>query len=248
MNSTATPHPHISTPSHPHMTSSPLTRGPMRATLRPRGLPSSHPSSTLTSSHPHSTHRRSRSVDSIRHTSKSETTPTNQLQPHPLSSKTATRATTPTTRANRWSVSGGSNKENGPLGGGQNRGENVGPLKVRGSSNAPFKDRTNTSQITTGQEERGSLKGNSLSELTPPLNAARLRPIRQSTRTATVSHDESLTCHVTCSAPFRCQSLTNIQLSFISLAGEPTTTPLLLLVVPLLLLERLFRSHRMAWM
>jgi polo-like kinase 4 len=204
MTSTSSPH-------TPH--SSPLTagtRGPLRATIRPRGLPASHPPSTLTtSSHPPSalsTHRRSRSVDSIR----PEATPTNySQQPHtpssrhsPLHSSTEnmanTRAYNSSTRANHWNqgrISGGSNKENRSMsgGGGRNGGENSAPLKPRGSTGGgvPFKDRTNTSQNMGQQGERktGS-KGNSLSELTPPLNAARLRPIRQSTRTATVSITE----------------------------------------------------------
>ena len=88
------------------------------------------------------------------------------------------------------------NKENTPGrlgdGGGQ---ENGGAQKPRGSG-VPFRDRTNTSQqqqqqqsvSQSGRQERRVVgKGNSLSELAPPLNAARLRPIRQSTRTATVS-------------------------------------------------------------
>ena len=86
------------------------------------------------------------------------------------------------------------NKENTPGrqgdGGGQ---ENGGPQKPRGSG-LPFRDRTNTSQqqqqsvSQSGRQERRVVgKGNSLSELAPPLNAARLRPIRQSTRTAIVS-------------------------------------------------------------
>ena len=203
MTSTSSPH----TPHSSPLTAS--TRGPLRATIRPRGLPSSHPPSALTtSSHPLSalsTHRRSRSVDSIR--PKSEATPTNySQQPHTLSSRRSplhsstenmanTRANNSSMRVNHWNegrISGGSNKENRSIsgGGGQNGGENSAPLKTRGSTGGgvPFKDRTNTSQNMGQQGERktGS-KGNSLSELTPPLNAARLRPIRQSTRTATVS-------------------------------------------------------------
>ena len=194
MTSTSSPHPHHSS----HLTTG--TRGPLRATIRPRGLPSSHPPSSLSS------HRRSCSVDSIGQ--RSEATPTNySQQPPSLSSRrsplhsssenmasmrasnSTTRATISTTRANHWNQGRGSNKENSRVGSG-----NVAPLKTRGSSgSAPFKDRTNTSQISNnlGQSvtegERKMGKGNSLSELTPPLNAARLRPIRQSTRTATVN-------------------------------------------------------------
>ena len=67
--------------------------------------------------------------------------------------------------------------------------ENVASLKTRGSSSSvPFKDRTNSQNTGQQGERKTGSKGNSLSELTPPLNAARLRPISQSTRTATVSH------------------------------------------------------------
>ena len=191
---TMTSHPHISSSSHPHS----LTRGPLRATLRPRVLPASNPPSSLTTSHPHSSHKRSHSVDSIRHASRSEATPTNQLYSlstthrSPQYSGSQTMASTcgynSSTRANGGRQSGGSNKENVSVNGrgGQTRGRNLGPLKAGHPGNAPFKDRTNTSQIT-GREENKSVKGNSLSELTPPLNVARLRPICQSTRTATVS-------------------------------------------------------------
>ena len=212
------PHPH---PSHPHPHSTPLTtstRGPLRATLRPRGLSSSTAgsstlphTSSLTPSHPHSPHphcTRSHSVDSIRHNR--ETTPTNHRpQPHSLPSNlpstsqhliTTTRANS-STRDSQWShghqaTMRGSNKENVPNqssnSGGQQRGsENVGLPKPRGLGNVPFKDRTNTSSngALVGRPDRKRVvgKGSSLSELAPPLNAARLRPIQQSTRTATVS-------------------------------------------------------------
>ena len=66
-----------------------------------------------------------------------------------------------------------------------------------GSSSAPFKDRTNsvansTSNRSTGHKSNGvstteKPKLRTLTELVPPLNAARLRPIQQQTRSANVS-------------------------------------------------------------
>lgn len=211
MSSTTTAGP-ITLHSSPHTTTG---RGPLRATLRPRGL--------ITDSHHHQqqqlphtlSHRRSHSLDSIRKssttmmTSSPETTPTNH-HPQPHSTHTtstshhssqhltnSTRTSISSTRANnKERLNRCSNKENTPTksiherGGGQRGSENLSPLKTNGSSGIPFKDRTNTSQsgmATTRQEQRRVIgKGNSLSELAPPLNAARLRPIHQSTRTATV--------------------------------------------------------------
>ncbi len=49
----------------------------------------------------------------------------------------------------------------------------------------PFKDRTNIQE--SGQSKKTKKIG-SLKELVPPLNAARLRPLQQQTRGATVSH------------------------------------------------------------
>lgn len=209
---------------HSHVTSG---RGPMKATVRPRGLPQSSPQRPPNSIFPgpssHS-HRRSRSVDSIRpnhHTSSKESSlstrnistgspstshsSSHRSQHSAMKTNTATRAISPltSTRANQRGsgsqgrpVAGQSNKENTPnssvdRGGGQWGSENLVPLKSRGSG-VPFRDRTNISSQSVsqvGQQERRKVvgKGNSLSELAPPLNAARLRPIRQSTRTATVS-------------------------------------------------------------
>ena len=129
-----------------------------------------------------------------------------------------TRVTSPltTTRANQCTnstqgrpASRGSNKENTPTqsldrgGGGQMGPENSGPQNRASHSSVPFRDRTNTSSHAMsqlGQQERKKIvgKGNSLSELSPPLNAARLRPIQQNTRTATVSPP----CGVACSLPY----------------------------------------------
>lgn len=205
-------------PTPPDPQPSPLTtstRGPIRATLRPQGLSSTttsstHPhTSTRAPSHPHpsQSHRRSRSVDSIRHNQ--ETTPTNhRAPPHslpsniPSTSQHWTTSTRASSASSQWShvrpaapTSRGSNKENvlpsQSMTEGRLRGsENVGPLKAKGSGGAPFKDRTNTSSNSVlGRQERKRVvgKGNSLIELAPPLNAARLCPIQQSTRTATVS-------------------------------------------------------------
>ena len=245
-------------PTTPHSQST--SRGPVRATMRPRGLPSSPvrssphpppPTSTLSShtSHPPSSHshRRSRSADSIRrncfHRPDSKATPTNHHSHHAPSTShhlsqqysatetstntrgynSTTHATSPltATRANQCTnstqgkpTSRGSNKENTPSrsvdgkrGGGQMGSENSGPPS-RGSG-VPFRDRTNTSShgvSQLGQQEQKKIvgKGNSLSELAPPLNAARLRPIQQSTRTATVSHPHGVVCwtmlsHISCS-------------------------------------------------
>lgn len=59
------------------------------------------------------------------------------------------------------------------------------------SQRRPLGDHTNTtnSLIENSRNKReASIKGvTSLSELVPPLNAARLRPIQQKTRTASVS-------------------------------------------------------------
>lgn len=217
MSSTATPHSHVTS-----------GRGPMKATVRPRGLPQSTlsspqppPNSILPGPSSHS-HRRSRSVDSIRPThptgsresplstrTGTPSTSSHHSQHSVMKTTTATRAISPltSTRANHRGsgsqgrpTTGQSNKENTPnrsvdRGGGHWGSENLVPLKSRGSG-VPFRDRTNISSQSVsqvGQQERRKVvgKGNSLSELAPPLNAARLRPIRQSTRTATVSSNYS---------------------------------------------------------
>lgn len=88
--------------------------------------------------------------------------------------------------------------EPGSVGGGWQRG----PPVAGSSCSAPFKDRTNNRATdgnrgdhSDGQKSSGSIsttavdkpKAKMLIELAPPLNAARLKPIHQQTRTAKVS-------------------------------------------------------------
>ena len=83
--------------------------------------------------------------------------------------------------------------EPGSVSGGWQRG----PPAVGSSCSAPFKDRTNN-RATDGNRDRSDgqkfstttvdkPKAKMLTELAPPLNAARLKPIHQQTRTAKVS-------------------------------------------------------------
>ncbi len=88
--------------------------------------------------------------------------------------------------------------ESGSVSGGWQRGQ-VRPAAGGSSYSAPFKDRTNRATVTTtdgnGQKSSNGIsttavdkpKAKMLTDLAPPLNAARLKPIQQQTRTAKVS-------------------------------------------------------------
>jgi hypothetical protein len=88
--------------------------------------------------------------------------------------------------------------ESGSVSGGWQRGQ-VRPASGGSSCSAPFKDRTNRATVTTtdgnGQKSSSGIsttavdkpKAKMLTDLAPPLNAARLKPIQQQTRTAKVS-------------------------------------------------------------
>ena len=98
------------------------------------------------------------------------------------------------------------NKENNSVGGTNSRtrkangemGEWQGQ-RVASSGGAPFKDRTNRNRMERGEQKSSGVstastttggdkpKVKTLNELVPPLNAARLRPIQQQTRSANVS-------------------------------------------------------------
>ena len=72
--------------------------------------------------------------------------------------------------------------------------------RPRSSCSAPFKDRTNRATATENRDQSNGQKSSGISttvdkpkvkmltELAPPLNAARLKPIQQQTRTAKVSY------------------------------------------------------------
>lgn len=78
-------------------------------------------------------------------------------------------------------------KENSETGSrvGTARAKSVSECAGKGSA-LPFGDRTNTVESRVKSSSSGEKIG-SLKELAPPLNVARLRPIRQQTRSATVS-------------------------------------------------------------
>ena len=99
------------------------------------------------------------------------------------------------------------NKENNSVGGTNSRTRKANSemdewpgQRVALSGGAPFKDRTNRSRMERGEQKSSGVstasttttggdkaKVKTLNELVPPLNAARLRPIQQQTRSANVS-------------------------------------------------------------
>ncbi len=88
-----------------------------------------------------------------------------------------------------------SNKENSSIVGSFISGKTVSTTKARsdpglrgvGNAGVPFRDRTNTQECQQGGSSNRRKRMGSLKELVPPLNAGRLRPIQQQTRSATVS-------------------------------------------------------------
>ena len=195
-------------------------RGPLRATLRPRGLAEHNPSTISsvsvggTTSGPahHYNHRRTQSTEAIplareetcsscshcsccshgqplaqttaglhrRHSSSCGALDTQRHHGDKENSVVSVTTSKLPHGGRAWSDSGGS------------QGDRTRPLQ-------PFKDRTNI-QESVGSNPKPGLsatttgdKCGSLKELVAPLNAARLRPIQQQTRSATVGHCFSLT-------------------------------------------------------
>ena len=81
-------------------------------------------------------------------------------------------------------------KENAPVISRGSKSENeksLSRISHHSSSTVPFQDKTNTALTSREKPPHNSHSSSSLKELVPPLNAARLRPIQQKTRSAVVS-------------------------------------------------------------
>lgn len=173
-----------------------------------------HPTTTTTAPHPPS-NRRAHSVEDLPTTANDTSTCSHcscssQIPP-PYASTHSEHAFSGTVLRGQSSSCGElpnsfckSNKENVPvISGSKTRTAISDSWSIIGSQRGksdPFQDRTNVQpsgggslgkrsvSTANGEERRASLK-----ELVPPLNAARLRPIRQQTRSAIVSQPTPLT-------------------------------------------------------
>ncbi len=181
--------------------------GPMKATVRPQGIEHHISSSVSSTSRTHSRHQSSSSVQSQKPLSHRKTHSVDGTQ-HTKQSSRGSQKSSQLTGSRHQSMSCEdlrySNKENLPTHTHKRRAKSdfepsraTPPLlkdQSRGvsSSQVPFRDKTNVAR-SVGREERkvrattAAPTAGSLKELVPPLNAARLRPIKQQTRSAIVS-------------------------------------------------------------